>query len=90
MITTGGMTKRLDRLETAGLIVRRVDADDARVRRVALTDRGRAVIDAAFGDHMRNETRLLAELPASDRLALERILRDWLVRIEGAAPSTTG
>lgn len=83
MITTGGMSKRLDRLEQAGLIARRVDADDARVRRVALTERGRAVIDAAFGDHLRNEARLLAELPASDRHALERILRDWLVRVEG-------
>ncbi|RQP12935.1 MAG: MarR family transcriptional regulator [Microbacteriaceae bacterium] len=84
MVTTGGMTKRLDRLEQAGLLERRIDADDARVRRVRLTERGREVIDAAFGDHMRNEARLLAELPTSDRLALERILRDWLVRIEGA------
>jgi DNA-binding MarR family transcriptional regulator len=84
MITTGGMSKRLDRLEQAGLVERRVDADDARVRRVALTTRGREVIDAAFTDHMANETRLLAELPASDREALERILRDWLLRVEGA------
>ncbi len=84
MITTGGMTKRLDRLEQAGFISRRIDAEDARVRRVRLTDCGLEVIDSAFGDHMRNEARLLAELPASDRMALERILRDWLVRVEGA------
>lgn len=83
MITTGGMTKRLDRLEQNGLIERRVDPDDARIRRVRLTERGREVIDAAFGDHMRNEARLLAELPASDRMALQRILRDWLLRVEG-------
>jgi len=83
MITTGGMTKRLDRLEHAGLVARRVDPDDARVRRVRLTERGRTAIDAAYGDHMRNEARLLAELPASDRAELERILRDWLLRVEG-------
>lgn len=83
MITTGGMTKRLDRLEHAGLVTRRIDPDDARVRRVRLTERGRTTIDAAYGDHMRNEARLLAELPASDRAALERILRDWLLRVEG-------
>lgn len=85
MITTGGMSKRLDGLEKLGLVERRVDADDARVRRVALTARGRSVIDAAFTDHLANEARLLAELPPLDRLALERILRDWLVRAEGAA-----
>ncbi len=82
MVTSGGMTKRLDRLEQAGLVARRVDADDARVRRVRLTEHGRDVIDEAFADHMRNEARLLEGLPASDRDALVRILRDWLLRLE--------
>jgi len=82
MVTTGGMTKRLDRLEAAGLVARRTDASDGRVRRVSLTPAGLALIDAAFADHMANEHRLVDALPASDRAILERILRDWLGEIE--------
>ena len=82
MVTTGGMTKRLDRLEAAGLVTRRTDATDGRVRRVALTPAGLALIDAAFTDHMANERRLLDAVPASDRADLERILRDWLGELE--------
>ncbi len=83
MITTGGMTKRLDRLERAGLLTRRVAEGDARGRVVALTDRGLAVIDAAVTDHLANERRLLDELPATDAHELERILTRWLGRLEG-------
>src|SRR6478736_8490135 len=59
MITTGGMTKRLDRLERAGLVARRAAEGDGRGRVVALTPAGRAAIDAAFADHMANEARLV-------------------------------
>jgi DNA-binding MarR family transcriptional regulator len=82
MVTTGGMTKRLDRLEAAGLVTRRTDASDGRVRRVALTPAGLALIDTAFTDHLANEHRMLDALPASDRAILERILREWLGEIE--------
>lgn len=78
MVTTGGMTKRLDRLEEAGLVRRRIDNDDARIRRVALTTHGLEVIDAAYTEHMANEHRLLSALDSVDRAILERILRDWL------------
>ena len=86
MVTSGGMSKRLDRLETAGLVSRRADAADGRVRRVALTASGLALIDAAFTDHMANEHRLVDALPASDRATLERILRAWLGEIEKEHP----
>ncbi|GEL94565.1 MarR family winged helix-turn-helix transcriptional regulator [Cellulomonas composti] len=82
LVTSGGMTKRLDRLERAGLVRRRVSDDDARGRLVALTARGRQVIDAAFADHLANEHRLLAELEPADVDALEGILRRWLARLE--------
>jgi DNA-binding MarR family transcriptional regulator len=82
MITTGGMTKRLDRLERAGLITRRAGAADGRERVIALTDEGRAVIDAAFTEHMANERRLLDMVPEADRAPLEAILTSWLSRFE--------
>lgn len=78
MVTTGAMTKRLDRLESAGLVVRRAAGGDGRRRVVALTPSGITLIDEAFAAHMANEARLLAGLAADDRAALERILSHWL------------
>ncbi|GAB2934545.1 MarR family winged helix-turn-helix transcriptional regulator [Streptomyces heilongjiangensis] len=82
MVTTGAMTKRLHRLEGAGLITRRRAADDGRGRVVALTPAGRELIDRAFTDHMRNEHRLLSALPPAETAALENLLTGWLARVE--------
>ncbi|WP_309069184.1 MarR family transcriptional regulator [Microbacterium sp.] len=82
MVTTGAVTKRLDRLEAAGLVQRRASADDARGRIVRLTDAGRDLIDEAFAAHMRNERRLLEGLSSADRGDLERILASWLARVD--------
>lgn len=83
MITTGGMSKRIDRLERAGLVTRRSSETDGRGRVVRLTDRGRETIDAAVTDHLANERRLLDDLDPSDAATLERILTDWLARLGG-------
>ncbi|MFF2051452.1 MarR family winged helix-turn-helix transcriptional regulator [Leifsonia sp. NPDC058194] len=82
MITTGGMTKRLDRLERSGLVARRAAEGDGRGRVVALTPQGRTAIDAAFTAHMANEKRLVEELDPADAAALERILTRWLATLE--------
>ena len=78
MVTTGAMTKRLDRLETAGLVERRTSDLDGRGRVVALTAFGVDLIDRAFTAHMANERRLLGELSADDTAALEAILTRWI------------
>lgn len=78
MVTTGAMTKRLDRLTAAGLVERRLAADDGRRRIVALTAAGLAVIDEAFSEHIANEHRLVDQLSLVDREALEGILIRWL------------
>jgi DNA-binding MarR family transcriptional regulator len=82
MITTGGMTKRIDRLQAAGLVTRRPSGDDGRGRTVALTENGREVIDRAFADHMANERRLLDALDPDDAERLEAILTRWLATFE--------
>ncbi|QCB93015.1 MarR family winged helix-turn-helix transcriptional regulator [Cellulomonas shaoxiangyii] len=82
LVTSGGMTKRVDRLEAAGLVRRRVSETDGRGRVVELTDRGREVIDAAFTDHIANQHRLLALLDPGDADLLEDVLRRWLARLE--------
>lgn len=78
MVTTGAMTKRVDRLVAAGLVTRRASEKDGRGRVVALTDAGRDLIDRAFTDHMTNEHRLLENIPAADRAQLEKLLTRWL------------
>jgi DNA-binding MarR family transcriptional regulator len=82
LVTSGGMTKRIDRLESAGLVRRRVSDEDARARVVALTDAGCDVIDAAFTDHLANEHRLLAQLDPADVAVLEGVLTRWLALLE--------
>ncbi|NNN35940.1 MarR family transcriptional regulator [Streptomyces sp. S3(2020)] len=82
MVTTGAMTKRIDRLERAGLVTRRRADDDQRGRIVALTRPGRELIDRAFTDHMRNEHRLLDLLTSTEAETLETLLTTWLTRVE--------
>ena len=83
MVTTGAMTKRVDRLVAAGLVERRPAEGDGRRRIVALTPAGLAVIDAAFAEHMQNERRLVDQLSPDDQAALEPILTRWLQAYEG-------
>jgi DNA-binding MarR family transcriptional regulator len=47
MITTGGITGRLDKLERAGLLRRSPDPTDRRGIRVTLTDEGIRIVDDA-------------------------------------------
>ncbi|NQX10724.1 MarR family transcriptional regulator [Microbacteriaceae bacterium VKM Ac-2855] len=82
MVTTGAMTKRLDRLVSAGLVERRAAEFDGRRRIVALTPAGVTTIDAAFAEHIANEHRLVDVLTTADRAALERILIRWLAVFE--------
>lgn len=77
MVTTGAVTKRVDRLVASGLVVRDADVDDGRGRVIRLTPAGRRVIDEAFAAHLANEERLLAGLGPAQRRDLETLLRAW-------------
>jgi DNA-binding MarR family transcriptional regulator len=52
LLSSGGMTSRLDRMEDAGLVKRRPDPSDRRGVLIELTPRGEAVIDAAIDAHL--------------------------------------
>lgn len=82
MVTTGAITKRIDRLERAGLVTRRTAEHDGRARVVGLTEAGRRLIDEAFTEHMRNERRLLDALTPEQAAQLEELLTGWLARFE--------
>ena len=77
MVTSGAITKRVDRLVASGLVTRRVGDGDGRRRTVALTPRGLALIDRLFVEHMANEHRLLAGLTSRERSQLEGLLERW-------------
>ncbi|MGW7072574.1 MarR family winged helix-turn-helix transcriptional regulator [Streptomyces sp. NPDC054855] len=87
MVTTGAMTKRIDRLERSGLVTRRRSDDDQRGRIVALTQPGRELIDQAFTDHMRNEHRVLSLLTPVEAKGLEVLLTTWISHVEYPRPS---
>ncbi len=74
MVTSGAVTKRLDRLEGAGLVARRVSDGDRRSRIVVLTEKGRELIDRAAPEHFANEARLLEPLSGAERATLARLL----------------
>jgi DNA-binding MarR family transcriptional regulator len=82
MLSSGGMTKRLDRLVEAGLVERRPDPDDRRGTRVRLTRQGLAAVDSAVTAHAANEERLLSALTARERRDLDRLLRKLLGSLE--------
>lgn len=75
MMTSGGMTARLDRLEKRGLIARQPNPEDRRGTLVSLTDEGRKLVEAAVVPHAANETRLLSTLTADERNQLNELLR---------------
>ena len=72
-VTSGTMTNRVDRLVTRGFVTREQASDDRRVVLVQLTDEGRATVDAAMGDLLAAERRLLGDL---DDVRVERLARD--------------
>ena len=75
MLTSSGTTKRLDRLERAGLVARAPDPADRRGVLITLTPQGHDLIDRVTEAHLANERRLLEGLSEGDRDRLAGLLR---------------
>jgi DNA-binding MarR family transcriptional regulator len=75
MLTSSGTTKRLDRLEYAGLITRAPDPADRRGTLITLTSKGLELIDDVTEAHLDNERDLLAALSESEQRRLGELLR---------------
>jgi DNA-binding MarR family transcriptional regulator len=75
MLTSSGTTKRLDRLEQAGLIGRTPDPGDRRGTLITLTDAGHELLDTAIEAHVANEHGLLSALSAAEQRELAGLLR---------------
>jgi DNA-binding MarR family transcriptional regulator len=84
MVTSGGTTKRLDRLQQAGLVERHPDPTDRRGVLIRLTHHGRSTIDKTLDAMLDVERRALERaIPdQADRTRLEDLLRQLLVAFE--------
>jgi DNA-binding MarR family transcriptional regulator len=67
-------TKMLQRMEHAGLIQRRPDPEDARISRVYLTERGRALEQPVLEVWKDLEAQTVAGLSATEQALLRRLL----------------
>lgn len=84
MMTSGGMTAAVDRLEAKGLVQRTPNPADRRGTFVGLTATGRELIDEAMAVHVGIEHDLVGSLDAADRRRLEQALRTLVLALDPA------
>lgn len=78
MITSGTMTNRIDQLEKQGFVKRIKSTEDRRSVQIALTEKGRTVVDEAVTAHVATQTRLVSPLSAEERDIFDKMLRKYL------------
>jgi DNA-binding MarR family transcriptional regulator len=74
LVTTGGLTLRVRRLEHEGHVRRQRDPGDNRMVHVELTDSGRELVDRAADAHFHNLSRMLERLTSDERATLAHLL----------------
>ncbi|MDD1508806.1 MarR family winged helix-turn-helix transcriptional regulator [Pseudomonas sp. CNPSo 3701] len=82
MISSGGMTSRIDRLEKAGFIERRKHPSDRRGILVALTPAGFELIDSMLTAHVANLQRVLAALSDEEKQQLHALTGKLLANLQ--------
>jgi DNA-binding MarR family transcriptional regulator len=82
MLSSAGMTSRLDRLEARGLVARSSDPSDRRGILVDLTGEGLELVDAVVAANTEEEKHLVAGLSADDVGSLALLLRKLLGQLE--------
>ncbi len=73
-LTTGGVTRLVDRMEAAGYVERVPCPTDRRVSYASLTDRGRVKLDEAAPVHAANLRSVFAAFSDEDRSTLDALL----------------
>ena len=82
MLSSAGVTSRVDRLERRGLVRRLPDPDDRRGVIVELTDEGLELVDAAVAANTASDRQLLERLTPEEIETLEGLLRKLLAGLE--------
>lgn len=74
VLTTGGVTRLVDRMEAAGLVERRPCSTDRRVSYAAMTDAGRAKLDDAGQVHAANLRAVFDGFSGAELATLDSLL----------------
>jgi DNA-binding MarR family transcriptional regulator len=82
MMTSGGMTAAIDRLERKGLVARVPNPADRRGSLVRLTDAGLRVVDEAIGEQVVTESRLVSVLDPAEQAQMRTLLHKLLAGLE--------
>jgi len=82
MLSSAGVTSRIDRLERRGFVRRLDDPNDRRGVIIELTDEGLAIVDAAVAANSESELQLLGRLDPAELETLEALLRKVLTGLE--------
>lgn len=75
LVSSGGVTYLVDRLEDAGLVERRECPGDRRARYAALTDKGERLMERIFPEHIQAIQRAVGGLDASEQREAIELLR---------------
>lgn len=89
LVTSGTMTNRVDRLESAGLVERERAVEDRRGVRVRLTAAGRERVDSALTDLLAVERQLLNGLSPAGVSELADRLRVLVQPLDARPPSAS-
>jgi DNA-binding MarR family transcriptional regulator len=82
LVTSGAVTKRVDRLVRQGLVERSVSETDGRGRVIVLTPAGKKLQERLHPAHLANEDALLGALDADERRQLAGLLTKLLVSVD--------
>jgi DNA-binding MarR family transcriptional regulator len=74
LVRPPSVTGLVDRLEKAGLLARRPVEDDLRAKQVALTDRGRQLVERVLTVHGAQIARVMSALTVTEHEELDRLL----------------
>ena len=74
-LTPGSISTAVDRLVRKGLVARKEQSGDRRIRRVELTRKGRALITATFRQHAATMKNVVSVLSKNERATLLRLLK---------------
>lgn len=82
MVTSGTMTNRIDQLEKASWVIRKVNPEDGRGFLVSLTPEGLELINQVIEAHVENQKRLVSGLSQQEQQALNQLLKVFLNTLE--------
>ena len=77
LTTSGNITVVIKNLEKDGLVKRYSDPEDKRATIIALTDKGREVIENILPEHIMNISKIFNILTDEEKLTLKKILKKF-------------